>query len=260
MDLEPGLLRLAASLGFNDLTLQTEKSMAGRMESLRDHAAQHGYIKLAKSLGMSPSVWVREFQDWDAGLGPKTLDSDRFWNAVAGRYRRIFDTILLEINYLVLTVVESEVRVTKDAAILARLIGTINGECRRAGKKLIFRAFAWYPEELKVVAEAIEKIPIDGALDFIERNRHHIRSQLYPSSAMSGLTADLAQELRRFVPPGAMSQQDRMLVSSIIIAAGAEAVFHVGRKSRTNMKYLREFLAKFLMNGLSGWQSADAGK
>jgi len=99
---------------------------------------------------------------------------------------------------------------------------------------------------------------IDGALDFIDRNQHHIRSQLYPSSAMSGLTADLEQDLRRFVPPAAMSQQDRALVSSIIIAAGAEAVFHVGRKPRISMKYLREFLTKFMMKGLGEWQPGEA--
>ena len=96
---------------------------------------------------------------------------------------------------------------------------------------------------------------IDGALDFIDRNQHHIRAQLYPSSALSGLTADLEQELQRFVPPAAMSRQDRLLVSSIIIAAGAEVVFHIGREPRINMKDLHEFLAKFMLKGLSGWQT-----
>jgi len=73
---------------------------------------------------------------------------------------------------------------------------------------------------------------------------------------MSGLTADLARDLRRFVPPGAMSPQDRVLVSSVIVAAGAEAAFQLGRKPRTSMKYLREFLTKFMMKGLSEWQAA----
>jgi len=49
-----------------------------------------------------------------------------------------------------------------------------------------------------------------------------------------------------------------MLVSSIIIAAGAEAIFHVGRKPRIGVKYLRELLTKFTMKGLSQWQSGDA--
>ena len=95
---------------------------------------------------------------------------------------------------------------------------------------------------------------IDGALDFIERNQHHIRSQLYPSSAMSGLTADLEQDLRRFLPSSVISREERLLISSIIIAAGAEAVFHLDRKPRISMKHLREFLTKFMMKGLSDWQ------
>ena len=98
---------------------------------------------------------------------------------------------------------------------------------------------------------------IDGAMDFIDRNQHHIRSQLYPSSAISGLAADLEQDLRRFVPPPAMSHQDRKLVSSIIIAAGAEAVLRAGQKPRISMKYLLEFLTKFMMRGLSEWQSGE---
>ena len=37
-------------------------------------------------------------------------------------------------------------------------------------------------------------------MDFMGRNQHHIRSQVYPSSAISGLLEDLADDLRRFVP------------------------------------------------------------
>lgn len=97
---------------------------------------------------------------------------------------------------------------------------------------------------------------IDGALSFVDRNQHHIRSQIYRSSAVSGLAADVAEDLRRFVPPGAMSPRDRVLVSSIIIAAGAEAIFQVGRKRQT-MRHVREFLANFMLKGLSGWQSHE---
>lgn len=100
---------------------------------------------------------------------------------------------------------------------------------------------------------------IDGAFAFIDRNRHHIRSQVYRSAAVSGLAADLAKELRRFVPPAAMSPRDRMLVASIIIASGAEAVFQAGRKPKTT-KDLHDFLAKFMLTGLSGWQSQKQGR
>jgi AcrR family transcriptional regulator len=95
---------------------------------------------------------------------------------------------------------------------------------------------------------------IDGAMDFIGRNQHHIRSQMYPSSAISGLLEDLAADLRRFVP--AMSARDRALVSSLIVTAGAEAVLGVSREPRGSIKYLRGFLPRFLLTGLTGWDSS----
>lgn len=100
---------------------------------------------------------------------------------------------------------------------------------------------------------------VEGAFDFVNLNQHHIRAQLYSSSAMSGLTADLADDLLRFIPPRAMSKQDRVLFASIIVAAGAEGVFHLGRKPPMRLEHLREFLTRLMMNGLSGWQSGKPG-
>ena len=97
---------------------------------------------------------------------------------------------------------------------------------------------------------------IDGAMSFVDRNQHHIRSQVYRSSAVSGLAGDIAEDLRRFLPPGAMSHRERALVSSIIIAAGAEAVLQAGKRRRT-MKDLREFLSNLMLKGLSRWQAPE---
>ncbi|HEY5175769.1 MAG TPA: hypothetical protein VII95_09430 [Terriglobales bacterium] len=70
-----------------------------------------------------------------------------------------------------------------------------------------------------------------------------------------GPAADLAQDLRRVVPSPAMSRQDRLLASSIIIAAGAEAVFQLRGKPRMSTKSLGKFLTNFMMRGLIEWQS-----
>jgi AcrR family transcriptional regulator len=113
-------------------------------------------------------------------------------------------------------------------------------------EELLFLSYGAYLNALR---------SIDGALAFIDRNQHHIRSQLHPSPAMSGLAAELEQDLRRFVSPSTTSQQDRMLMASIIIAAGAESVLHAVGKPRS-MRYLREFLSKFMLRGLSEWQSS----
>ncbi|HUB35125.1 MAG TPA: TetR/AcrR family transcriptional regulator [Bryobacteraceae bacterium] len=93
-----------------------------------------------------------------------------------------------------------------------------------------------------------------GAMDFIDRNQHHIRARLYPSSAVSGLALDLAEDLQRFVAPNSLSRQDLALMASILIAAGAEGVFHLGREPRMTLSQLRDFLARFVLHGLSGWR------
>jgi hypothetical protein len=183
LDLPEEMLRLAHRLGFNDLTIITEVSMEGKMEALREHADRHGYFKLAKDLGMTLSVWVREFSDYDRSLLPPptekptvwepergdydeafvqmVLASDKLWQAVSQRYQRILNDVLPEIDYLVLTVVESEIWVTKDARILTKLVNTINDQCRAAGKKLVLRTFVWFPEEMDVVLQTIAQLPSD---------------------------------------------------------------------------------------------------
>lgn len=183
LDLPPEMLRLAQKLGFNDLTIITEVSMEGKMEALREHADKHGYFKLAKELGIRLSVWVREFADYDESVLPKqkekatvwepergqydesfvqmVLNNEKLWAAVSQRYKRILNDILPEIDHLILTVVESEIWVTKDRRVLTKLVKTINDECRAAGKELILRTFVWFPEEMEVVLETISELPKD---------------------------------------------------------------------------------------------------
>ncbi|VTZ22338.1 Transcriptional regulator, TetR family [Methylocella tundrae] len=94
---------------------------------------------------------------------------------------------------------------------------------------------------------------IDGAMAFIGRNQHNVRAQLYRSTTIRGLSANLEEDLRRFIPASILSQHDLMLASSIIIAAGAEAVFHGGRPLAISAPELHEFLTKFMMGGLNAW-------
>lgn len=140
---------------------------------------------------------------------------------------------------------------TKEAifeALSQELLSRLRAETRASRgqaanlEELLFRCYDSYLDFVD---------SIDGAMEFIGRNQHHIRSQVYPSSAISGLLEDLAEDLRRFIP--GMSPRDRALVSSLIIAVGAEAVFRLNREPRASMKYLRDFLPKFILNGLTGW-------
>lgn len=161
LNLDPRFLELAAKLGFNDITIQTENVMKGKMEALRKWADNTETFKLAKELGMTISVWVHELQDHDKNLGELTLDNERFWKVISDRYRKILNEVLPDIDFLVLTTVESEISVTKDGEVLTKLVNLINEECRAAGKKLIFRTFIWYPEEAKAIHKALSDMNND---------------------------------------------------------------------------------------------------
>jgi AcrR family transcriptional regulator len=94
---------------------------------------------------------------------------------------------------------------------------------------------------------------IDGAMDFIARNQHHIRMQVQSSSAITGLADDLAHHLQRFLPARAMSSHERHLAATIVVAAGAESVLSgTGRLPRSTAS-LSHFLTRFVTYGFSGW-------
>lgn len=157
-DLE--LVRLGAELGFNDICFQTEGGTVKPLFELRKRADEKGYFSLAKKLGMSISLWVHELEDYEEAWGPVSLDNKSLWAALRERYRLILTELLPEVDYLVLTVVETQIRMT-DFILLQRLIETLHDQCSRYGKKLIFRTFVWHPDEEKNVAKALEKLPED---------------------------------------------------------------------------------------------------
>ena len=159
--LDRNLLRLSSELGFNDVTIQTEGRMAGLPEAIRRWADETGNLQAILDLGMTISLWVREFQDHEPGIGEISVENQELWSAVRRRYRRLLTHTLPEVDYLVLTVVESEINVSDDPEILGKLVTSINDECRAADKTLIFRTCVWFPEEMEVMERAIAMIPDD---------------------------------------------------------------------------------------------------
>ena len=161
LDIQPGVLELAAKVGFNDVTIQTWGGTLNKMAGLRQWADQTGNFKLAKSLGMTLTVWVHEFQDWDKSIGPLEINNESLWKAMSTRYRQILTKTLPEIDYLVLTVVETQVNAAQDPKLLAKLVEVINNECRAADKRLILRSFVWHPQEMKVFLASLANLPKD---------------------------------------------------------------------------------------------------
>ncbi len=160
LDLNRDLVRLGASLGFNDVTIQTERATVAKLEDLRRWADETGNFKFIKDQGMTISVWVHEFCELPTDIGNPTLDNEKLWNLVRERYHRLC-RLLPEVDYFVLTVVESDVRVTEDPDVLTKLVTIVNEECRKANKKLIYRTFQWHVEEAEVMMRSMSALPKD---------------------------------------------------------------------------------------------------
>lgn len=154
------LVKLGAKLGFNDICFQTEGGTLKPLKELRERANEKGYFKLAKELGMTISVWVHELEDYDKSWETVTLENKLVWDKLAERYNYILTSLLPEIDYLVLTAVETEIKLT-DASMLEKLVATILKVCRKNNKKLILRSFVWHPSELSNFQKAIKNIPDD---------------------------------------------------------------------------------------------------
>jgi len=160
LDMNRDMVRLAAELGFNDVTIQTEERTVPKLKALRAWADRTGNFRFIKDQGMTLSVWVHELCDLPKGIGPPTLDNEKLWALLRERYREICQ-LLPEVDFFVLTVVESDLWVTHNADVLAKLVTLVNDECRRADKKLIFRTFLWYVKEADVVMESLKQFPSD---------------------------------------------------------------------------------------------------
>lgn len=161
LDLNRDMVKRAADLGFNDVTIQTEEWTMPKLEALRKWADKTGNFKFIKDQGMSLSVWVHELNDMPKDIGPLTIDNEKLWTALRERYRYVCNELLPEVDYYVLTVVESQLWVTGKTDVLVKLVSVINEECRKANKKLIFRTFLWYVSEASVIMDALEGLPDD---------------------------------------------------------------------------------------------------
>ena len=160
LDLNRDMVRLAAELGFNDVTIQTERYTVPKLEALRKWADETGDFRFIKDRDMTISVWVHELCGLPGDVGSPKLDNEKLWSLLRDRYRGLCE-LLPEVDYFVLTVVESDLWVTENVDVLTKLVTIVNDECRKANKKLIFRTFLWYVKEVDVIMGSLTKIPDD---------------------------------------------------------------------------------------------------
>ncbi|MFP4434021.1 MAG: hypothetical protein ACLFTN_06110 [Phycisphaerae bacterium] len=159
----PELIALAARLGFNDCTFQTEKGTLPRLRDLRARADEQGFFEQARREGMTISVWTHELGEPGPEWRPFTPDNDALWKGLDERYEYVLGELLPEIDHLVLTVVEAGVDIA-DSKLLPRLVETINNACRRHDAQLILRSFVHHPEQHQQMADALRALPPDVAV------------------------------------------------------------------------------------------------
>lgn len=157
---DPQVIDLAARLGYNDVCFQIEGEQSRMLRELRERWDRSGTPAHIKSLDMTISLWVHEFEDLDPEWGEPVLENERLWAELRARYVRLLTEELPEVDWLVLTVVESTVRVT-DPRMLETLCLLLREVCAECGRKLMIRSFVWTLKEFAGVQEAIAKLPDD---------------------------------------------------------------------------------------------------
>ena len=157
---DPQVIDLAAQLGFNDVCFQIEGEQQHQLRELRDRWDRSGTPAQIKSHGMTISLWVHEFEDILPEWGELTLSNKVLWDGLRQRYRHLLTEFLPEVDWLVLTVVESTVRVT-DPAMLEKLVLLLRDVCAECGKYLMIRSFVWTLDEFEGVRAAIATLPDD---------------------------------------------------------------------------------------------------
>jgi len=160
---DPQVIGLAARLGYNDVCFQIEGEQSRMLRELRERWDRSGTPEQIKALGMTISLWVHEFEDLDPEWGEPVLENERLWTELRQRYLRLLTKELPEVDWLVLTVVESTVRVT-DPRMLETLCLLLREVCRECGRKLMIRSFVWTLKEFEGVREAIAGLPDDIAV------------------------------------------------------------------------------------------------
>lgn len=173
------LVATAKKLGFNTVELQTEGGTLIPLKKLRQYADEERLFPKLDSLGMQTSLWVHELEDYQEEWGEVAVGNDRLWQAIAEKYDYILEDLLPEIDHLVLTIVESEKRVT-ESEVLKKLIETIHSAASKAQKILMVRTFVWDPYEMERVAKILSDLPKDVIIhtkyvpqDWHLRSVHH---------------------------------------------------------------------------------------
>ncbi len=154
------IIELAAELGYNEAQFQLARGNVELLKGFAKSDETEGYVKFCHDRGMKVSLWIHELEDLPKDIGPIALENEALWKHLDERYAWVLGELLPDIDKLVLTVVESKIRIT-DAALMGKLVDVIDGQCRKHKVELVVRTFVWHPEEYAGVMAAVKGLPED---------------------------------------------------------------------------------------------------
>jgi hypothetical protein len=162
---DKNLIKLASQLGFNGVQFQIEGSNVDGLIDFAQRDAREHLVDYCHSLGMQVTVWVHELSDlpdpWmPEYLGEVSLNNQKMWAAIEDRYEWILSKAIPNVDGLVLTVVETQVKATSTPMML-RIVDLVNKKCQEHHKSLMVRTFVWHPEDLAEVMTAVDQLPSD---------------------------------------------------------------------------------------------------
>lgn len=181
---DKALIERAHQLGFNGVMIQIEGWTPEGFQDFADRNAKEQYVKFCHDRGMELTIWTHELsaipEEGEEGyLGPVEVGNEKLWNYLEDRYDWLFGELLPDIDGIVLTVVETQIRAT-DTELMLKLVGLLQRKCDQYDKKLIVRTFTWHPEELEGVLGCVKQMP-EGSIimskcvpqDWQMRGIHH---------------------------------------------------------------------------------------
>ena len=159
------IIQRAADLGYNGVQFMFVGETVKDLERFAQYDAKGKTVDFCHRQGMKVTVWVHELSGLPKPgtpgyLGPVALDNEKLWAYLDRRYERILGQLLPEIDGLVLTVVETQIRVT-EPKLMTKLALLLREKCRKYGKELIVRTFVWYPAELEGLKACVNQLPDD---------------------------------------------------------------------------------------------------
>ncbi len=92
---------------------------------------------------------------------------------------------------------------------------------------------------------------IDGALAFIARNQHHIRSRLYALDSTSDLLDDIRLDVVRGLPGPPPEPAQVSLIASLIVANGIETLLLSG-SDNADTASRADLMTRLIIHGITG--------